>query len=50
MGILVAPGRGLEGSLVDTVLTTKGNGHLILVQLAGMDLIVLTGEEMKKRI
>lgn len=50
MGILEAPGKDPEESLVDTAVTTKENGPLVQVCLAGMEPVVLTGEEMKKRI
>lgn len=50
METLPAPGRGLEGSLVDPVVTTKANGPLTQACLAGMVPIVLTGEETRKWI
>lgn len=48
--VALSQGRGPEETLVDTLVTTKLIGPLMLICLQGLDQIVLTGEEMKKTV
>lgn len=48
--VALSQGRGLEETLVDTLVTTKLIGPLMQVCLQGLEQIVLTGEEMKKTV
>lgn len=48
--VALSQGRGLEETLVDTLVTTKSIGPLMQVCLQGLDQLVQTGEEMKKTV